>query len=126
MSHISKIELEINDLESLKLACDQLGLEFRENQKTFEWYGGRQECEHAIRIPGATYEIGVIRKSEGKGYQLVWDNYHRGGLEQKLGGNAGKLKQAYARERIRKEARVKGYRVLEQRLNQGIRLVLTM
>ena len=39
MSHIAKIELEINDPENLKLACERLGLQFIENQKTYKWYG---------------------------------------------------------------------------------------
>ncbi len=34
MSHVSKIELEIKDLEALKAACQRLGVKFREGQKT--------------------------------------------------------------------------------------------
>ena len=39
MSHISKIELEIQSLEDLKLACKRLGFTFIENQNTYQWYG---------------------------------------------------------------------------------------
>lgn len=34
MSHISKIELVVNDLAALKEACQNLGFEFREGQRT--------------------------------------------------------------------------------------------
>lgn len=37
MSHVSQIELEINDLSILKQACQRLGLEFCENQTTYKW-----------------------------------------------------------------------------------------
>ncbi len=139
MSHIAKIELEINDLETLKKACERLGLEFIENQKTYQWYGtwvGDSEmpegitvndlgkCDHAIRVPGAQYEIGIV--SKGRKYILLWDFWHQGGLEQKLGKNAGRLKQAYAVERVRKEARLKGYRICEQKTDKSVRLVLTL
>lgn len=137
MSHIAKIELEINDIETLKLACERLGLQFQENQQTYRWYGSWVGdtplpegitidqlgiCDHAIHVPGAQYEIGVVRRDQK--YILLWDYWERGGLEEKLGRNASWLKQAYAVERVRKEARIKGYRVCEQKMNQGIRLVL--
>ena len=137
MSHVARIELEINDLDSLKAACKSLGLEFVPDQKTFAWYGqhvgdyplpdgftledmGR--CNHAIRVPGAQYEIGVVKR-RGK-YTLLWDFWEDGGLETVLGKGAGKLKQAYALERVKKEARQRNYRCLEKKTEQGIRITL--
>jgi hypothetical protein len=137
MSHISKIELEITDLETLRQACERLDMQFIENQQTYKWYGtwiGDSElpegisihdlgkCEHAIRVPGAQYEIGIVQRD--RKYILLWDFWHQGGLEQKLGKNAGRLKQAYAVERVRKEARLKGHRICEQKTDKGIRLLL--
>jgi len=139
MSHVSKIELEVNDLDTLKAACKRIGLEFIEGQRTYAWYGDHLgdyplpdgitvddlgKCDHAIRVAGAQYEVGVVKKN-GK-YTLLWDFWRSGGLEKKLGKNGGKLKQAYATERVGREARLKGYRVCEQKVNRGIRLVLTM
>ena len=137
MSHIAKIELEINDPETLKLACERLGLQFMENQTTYSWYGTSigdtplpegitasdlGKCDHAIRVPGAQYEIGIVKRD--RKYILLWDSWHQGGLEQKLGKNAGRLKQAYTIERVRKEGRLKGHRICEQKTDKGIRLVL--
>ncbi len=71
MSHISKIELEIKDLEALKQACERLGFHFMENQKRYIWYGkwisqeplpeGITEeqlghCTHAIHVPVLTFK----------------------------------------------------------------------
>lgn len=138
MSHVAKIELEITDLDSLKVACKSLGLEFVCNQKTYAWYGrhvgdyplpegmtiedmGR--CDHVIRVPGATYEVGVVRR--GNKFALLWDFYRGGGLERVLGRAAGRLKKAYAVERVRREAQIKGYHVQERKTVQGVQLILT-
>ena len=51
-------------------------------------------CYHAIQIPGASYEIGVVQKDNE--WKLLWDFYSSGGLQQKLGKEAGLLKQAYS------------------------------
>ena len=45
---------------------------------------------------------------------------------QKIGLNAGVIKQAYTVARVRKEARQKGYRIREKKMDQGVRLVLTV
>ena len=96
MSHISKIELVIHSLEDLKDACRQLGFEFIKNQKTFKWYGrwvgdtplpegvkieDIGKCDHAIRVPGCEYEVGVIKR--GDHYILLWDYYSAGVLNKR-------------------------------------------
>ena len=138
MSHVAKIELEINDLDALKAACQRLGLEFRCGQAVYSWYGeyvgdhplpegltvqDLGKCDHAIHVPGASYEVGVVKRN-GR-YLLLWDFWHAGGLERVLGRNAGRLKQAYAIERTRREALRKGYRITESKTQNGLRLVLT-
>jgi len=138
MSHISKIELEINDLEALKTACTIMGLNFMENQKTYKWFGhwvgdsplpdgvkvkDLGKCTHAIQVPGARYEIGV--KQNGSKYHLIYDYYSSGRLEQHIGKGACKIKQTYTLARIRKEARQKGYLYHEFRTQNGIRVSLT-
>ena len=137
MSHISKIELEIHSLEDLKTACHALGFLFKEGQQTYQWYGRwvgdaplpkgfTQEelgtCDHAITVPGCAYEIGIARR--GSTYLLLWDSWKSGGLEQKIGKDAGLLKQAYTVARITRDAKLKRYQVRETKNDQTIRLVL--
>jgi len=139
LSHISKIELEIKDLEALKNACKVLGFQFMENQKEFIWYGkwmGNQplptgiteddigKCDHAIRVPNAIFEVGVIRKDNS--WILLWDNWIGGGLEPDLGKDAGILKQAYSVEAVKKLARKKGYRIVQKKMPQKVRLSLCL
>jgi hypothetical protein len=139
LSHIAKIEIEIRDLEALKEACKRLGFNFMNNQKHYAWYGkivgndplpeGFTEedlgkCTHAIQIPSASFEIGVVEKDNS--YQLLWDSWIHGGLQKAIGKDAGILKQAYAVESVKREARKKGYRLTEKKMKHGIRLCMSM
>jgi hypothetical protein len=103
MSHTVRIDFEILNLNDLKETCASLGFEFLEGQETFRSYQtGR--CDHAIRVPGASYEIGVKAENDGN-YSLAWDPYHVGGLVDKVGQDASVLKQAYRKTQLQHEAR---------------------
>ena len=119
MSHISKIELEVKDLSILSQACSRLGLKLVRGQKSFKWYGQNSQCDHAITIPGAEYEIGI--KHNNSMFELSCDYYDKN-LAKTIGENAGLLKQAYAVEKAGIEARKKGYSTIETRTENGIRL----
>jgi len=120
MSHISKIELEVRDLGILRQACSRLGLNMLEGKRTFKWYSQEEgRCDHTIRVPGATYEIGVIKT--GDLYELQCD-YYDPGIGKAIGQTGGLLRQAYAIERTKTEARRKGYSIIEKKTESGIRL----
>jgi len=119
MSHISKIELEVKDLGVLGQACRALGLELIRGKKDFKWYAKPAPCDHAITIPGADYEIGVVKK-DGR-YELQCDFYDSA-VERVIGIHGGLLKQAYAVSKTTLEARKKGYSVLQRQTQTGIRL----
>ena len=137
MSHVSKIELEIKSLDALIQACQRLGFEFVRDQKKYQWYGrwvGDYPlpegittdqlgiCDHAIKIPGCTYEIGVVKRNSS--YTLLWDSWESA-LRLKIGQDAGVIKQAYTVEAVRQDAKLKGYRVTEKKTDKAIRLVLS-
>lgn len=115
MSHVTEVKMKIADLDALKEACHELGLEFMEGQKTHKWYGrfvgdttppqGRDpkdygKCEHAIRLQNARssdYEIGLVPALDGNGYDLMVDSWQQGRLMGAVGGHdMGKLRQEYA------------------------------
>lgn len=140
MSHVSHIQLKIFDLAALKSACKRLGFEFVENQKTYEWYGRLVEpdkyplpegltendlgkCDHAIKIPNARYEIGVIKRNNN--YMLLCD-YWDTKLKRAVGEDAGLLKQAYGVEVIKAAVRKRCYSYKEQQVNSGIELTITL
>lgn len=148
MSHVIGINLVIKDLSALEQACKELGLEFVRNQKHHAWYGkwvndynakdaayinagikpeNYGKCEHAIKVPGSGYEIGVYNNPKGPGFILAYDNYGTGQvILQKLGSGLEKLKQGYAVCKASIEAKARGWMVSKQALGNGsVKLVLT-
>ncbi len=121
MSHVTDVKLKIRDLEALKDAAKECGLEFRENQLTYAWWGtfvgdsrayGQHDpkqfgkCEHALRIPGdkpvnghsGPWEIGVVKARDGDGFDLLYDTYGGAGsrLTARVGTGASTLRREYA------------------------------
>jgi hypothetical protein len=121
MSHVTEMKLRIHDIDALKVAAEACGLEFRENQHTYCWWGqfmndshayGNHDpkkfgqCEHALREPGTVpqdgssgpWEIGVVKATDGDGYDLLFDTFGGAGqrLTQKVGPRANKFRREYA------------------------------
>jgi hypothetical protein len=87
MSHVVSQTLDLKDLDCLRAACEELGLEIRA-KKNYRWYGRSVgdypipegftvdelgKCEFAIGIKGDTqaYEIGAVKK--GGQWRLIYD-----------------------------------------------------
>lgn len=140
MSHVSKIDIKPTDLAALKLAAKRLGGELVE-QKTYKWYGTSVgdyplpegftakdlgKCDFAIKFPDAKYEVGVVKRKDGKpGYELLWDFWSGGfGLEKAIGKDGNKLKQSYGVEAAKRAAMLKGWSCFEQKTPTGIKLTI--
>ncbi len=111
MSHISTLAVKITDLDAFTLACREVGVELRREQKTFKTYNGQKtDCEMAICHPTSlkAYEAGLVR--EGDHYVIQTDEFRRGqGLNDLIGDNAGKLLQRYAMNAAGNKATAKGW-----------------
>ncbi len=140
MSHVSEIDVVVKSLDALKAACQRMGFQFVEGQKTYAWYGhwvgdyplpknttvaDLGKCNHAIRVPGAKYEVGVVEMPDGT-FILRYDFFSSGGLDAKLGKGAGLLKQAYGIEAAKIAARRKGFSCYEQLQEDGKTIELVM
>lgn len=151
MSHISTINVKIRDLAALKAAVVETGGIWMQDQKTYNWWGRSVgdstipegmtvdmlgKCQHAIRVPGGNYEIGVVKLADGT-YTLAYDSYNYGHgpnkiradgqkLLDKFGDGLKKLTQAYASNVAIMAARAKGWITSKVTLQSGdIRIVCT-
>ena len=130
--HISTVKLEVRSLEALKAACQRLGLEFREGQTHYAWFGyfvgdaplpegftqeDLGKCEHALHVPGAGYEIGLVFRDGC--WRLMWDSFGPGGLEAALGTDCNLLKQSYGIAAALLEAQRQGLTCWEEQLTDG-------
>jgi hypothetical protein len=129
MSHVARVELEVKDLAALKAAAKAAGLEWKEGQQHFKWYGGNNRCEHAIGVPNndQAYEIGVCKNPQGPGHMLVWDFWNGGfGLQKLAGNNCSNIVKGYAAEVAKKKMVAQGYTCAQTKLPTGeIKLVFT-
>ena len=97
MSHVVGVSCEVRDLDALEQACANKGATFVRDQKSHAYYGGaREKCDHAIKVPGCTYEIGVRRNraQADEVYDLRYDNYDRS-LDRVFGANLEGLQNEY-------------------------------
>jgi hypothetical protein len=135
MSHVSLIEIEVSDLEALRLAASALCLDFVEGQATYAWYGSYQgdyplpqgvnvddlgKCDHAIRPRGVagSYEVGVCKR--GSTYSLLWDFWNGGfGLQDAIGRDGIKLRREYAAQAAIRRARAQGFATSRSSNSQG-------
>ena len=98
MSHTVTTKARFRDLDAVEAACNALGWKLLRGKTTHRWFGRwvgdyplpegvkREElgkCAHAIQVPGARYEIGLVETPEG--YKPVWDFWKDGGLSQDAG-----------------------------------------
>lgn len=151
MSHVAAIDIQIDPgpdgMKALAAACKELGLTFVPHQKTYQWFGtwvndygaadaayrngidpkDYGKCEHAIQMPGCTYEIGVVKRPDGKGLTLIYDFYGPGSkIKNALGQGCEKLKQFYGVHKATLAAKAKGYMVARKTLTDGtIKLQVT-
>lgn len=145
MSHVvAHPDVCFTDVESLRSACEELGLEFRENQKTWKYWGSWAEDyheadaaykhgikpqdygkgEHAISVKGdaSAYEIGLVPNPKGDGsWMPVYDFYGTYGkkIQDKAGKKLEKLKGKYNEHAIRNQAAKQGHAVRKVITPQG-------
>ncbi len=154
MSHVTKVNLKITDLDALETACDKLGLELQRGKKTYAWWGtfvgdssayGNHDPktfgkgEHAIKVKGETprngsagpWEVGVVKSTDGDGLELLYDSFGGAGqrLTQRVGQDVNHLRREYAfasaENKVKKTLGIKGWTT--ERIDQptgGVKLRL--
>jgi len=132
MSHYSEVMIELIDEGCLVAALSRLGFQrkmevHREAQPLYGYQGDvRAQKAHLIirrqHVGPAANDLGFERQPDGRyrvwvsDYDVKYNKYDATWM--------GRLKQAYGVEKARAEAKKKGYRVSEQKLDDGrIRLV---
>ena len=135
MSHYSEVRIEFRDGAALVAALNRLGfgpdkIEVHQEAKALYGYQGdkREQQGHIIirrqYVGTAANDIGFQRYSDGM-YRAHISDFDQSPTGNNYGKEwQGRLKQAYGVERAKAEAKKKGYRVTEQKQDDGrIRLV---
>lgn len=127
MSHKTRIKMSEELLLPVivQMCNDNSNMHFIQGQKTYTWYSGQGVCDHAIKVDGCEYEIGV--RKVGDHWELETDFYYTGGLGEVFGENGGKLSQGYSFTKAKMAAKAKGMTYYEAPSENGWRkLVVNM
>lgn len=135
MSHVAKVELDIKNLDDLEAAATAVGLELVRDVTQYHWYGtnrgGRNaggqlvdaSCAHVLRVPNTGqehYEVGVVQRADGRGFELVYDNWGPGArLDQLAGPGLVNLRREYAALTSARALRTAGWSVTRRVNAQG-------
>ena len=122
MSHFTTIKTQIKDLEALRSAVTELGLQLVPKTTARGFINQTVKGEFVIRLKGP-YDIAVNRQPDATyGLTTDWWNGH---VEREVGSNFGRLLQLYGVHKTVVEARKKGWSVLrKQQPNGSIKLIL--
>ncbi len=117
MSHFTKCELKMTNLQALKKALEDLEYDFTvaEQGQAVRVRGWRgQELDAAISVNMGKYDVGVVRNAEGT-YDLTADWW---GVETTKGVSEeefkNKLSQRYQYHNVLQACEAKGYSVEEE------------
>ncbi|YAF97903.1 MAG: DUF1257 domain-containing protein [Nodularia sp. CChRGM 3473] len=123
MSHFSQIKTQIRNLDSLKDALTELGIDWKPGPREVRGYRGQTHHAEVTIEQENGYDIGF--RWNGKEYELVADlQYWQQDLS--VDGFLRQVTQRYAYQAVVKETARVGFQVAEQQKNQdgSIRLVV--
>lgn len=123
MSHFSQIKTQIRNIESLKDALSDLGIDWNQGPREVRGYRGQTHNAEITIEQNNGYDIGF--RWNGKEYELVADlQYWQQNLS--VEGFLGKVTQRYAFHTVVKETARAGFQIAEQQNNEdgSVRLVV--
>ena len=124
MSHYSQHVSKLNDIDSIKAACEELKLSVKENAYV-RYYSshGQVKADYVISIPGCPYDVGLVKDIKTGNFNLVYDEF-QGHVEKILGKKCIKLIESSTYHRISRKAKLKGYFVNRKDNEKGIQMTL--
>ena len=95
MSHFTTIETQVRDLDALREACEDLGLQLLSGVPCRGYAGATRKAAHVIRLKGP-YDIAVEPSKEKDGTYGLTTDWWDGHVAKEVGTGYGRLLQTYA------------------------------
>lgn len=106
MSEVRRVKVDIKDIESVKEACNELGIEIQTYRE-----GSYLLKNHGIQTYGNSP---VFLDRDGESFTIRGDDYGQG-----LNILTKKIKSAYNQKMIKKAAKSLGYSIIEEKSRNG-------
>ena len=117
MSHFTKIQTQVKDVEALRAACAELNLEMAEKTEARGFGSNCYPGDYVIRLQGP-YDIALSRQPDGN-FVLTTD-WWGGHVEKEVGKNFGRLLQLYGVHKATRDAHKRGLSVQRKLLKDGV------
>jgi len=117
MSHFVAIKTSVKDINALRKACNELGLELLEQATARGFASNTLKAEYVVRLKGP-YDIAVNLDKDSGSYGFTTD-WWGGHVEKEVGKDYSRLLQVYAVHKTQIEARKKGLSCRRQHLADG-------
>jgi hypothetical protein len=117
MSHFVAIKTSVRDVNALRKACEELGLELLEKGTARGYASNKIKGDYVIRLKGP-YDIAANLDKETGAFGLSTD-WYAGHVEKEVGAGYAKLLQLYAIHKTLLEAKKKGLTCRRQQLGDG-------
>lgn len=125
MSHFSQIKTKIRNLDSLKLALNDLGTDWKAGPCDVRGYQGQTQAADVVIAQNNGYDIGFRRNPETSDYELVADlQYWQQPLT--VEGFLRQVTQRYAYNTVVAETSRQGFQLAEEQVREdgSVRLVV--
>lgn len=121
MSHWESKAANFKDMDTLKEACEMMGLVLIQDARARGWNGQTIKADYVIKLDGE-YDVAFVKNGDSYDIKADWFG---GYVERAIGKNGNTLKQAYTSAATVKVAKAQGHPIEMQRLENGnIKLVL--
>jgi hypothetical protein len=117
MSHFVAIKTSVRDVNALRKACEELGLELLEKGTARGYSRNTIKGDYVIRLSGP-YDVAVNLDKETGSYGFSTD-WFAGHVEKEVGKDYSRLLQLYAVHKTSLEAKKKGLTCRRQQLGDG-------
>ena len=125
MSHFSQIKTKIRNLDSLKLALNDLGADWKAGPCDVRGYQGQTQSAEVVIAQDNGYDIGFRLNPETSDYELVADlQYWQQPLT--VEGFLSQVTQRYAYNTVVAETSRQGFQLAEEQIQKdgSVRLVV--
>jgi hypothetical protein len=118
MSHFTTIQTQIRDLEALRDASVELGLQLLADTQCRGYAGMSRLAPHVIQLKGP-YDIAVEPSKDNDGSYGLTTDWWDGHVAKEVGTGYGRLLQSYGIHKTMREARTRGLRVSRKQEQDG-------
>lgn len=117
MSHVSVLQTELNDKNSLKAAGLAMKCKVEEGVIADLGYNNRVKGDIVFTLPDGRTQVALKWNEKKKTYEVHCDRYG-GAIDRFFGKDLSKLKQMFSLKKVEIAARKQGYRATQAKTDQ--------